>query len=140
VVSFAGETFFDEEIMPVGGANPYLVRSKVFTASSEQGLLMFQHTSPVGDHTLLIDNVMILPGDQTPRPTLRISRGPGASARLSWAVSEGSNWEVRFSTDVAAPANQWQGPLGPVFIEGDEYVVYDETTAPMKFYRMMSMQ
>ncbi len=60
-VSFDDAELRSETFSPVGGANPYLVRQTAFTAAASEGTLKFTHTTSAGDHTLLLDNIVVLP-------------------------------------------------------------------------------
>jgi hypothetical protein len=53
-------------LQPVGGATPYLVKQAPFTAAGTEGVLQFQGTTASGDHTILIDNVVVLPANAAP--------------------------------------------------------------------------
>jgi hypothetical protein len=63
-VSFADTSILEENVMPVGGGNSYLVKQVKFTPTDTQGLLRIEHVPPGGDLTLLVDNVRILPEGQ----------------------------------------------------------------------------
>lgn len=60
-VSFDDAELGNETFAPVDAANPYLVRQSTFTAAGNEGILKFTHTTSAGDHTLLLDNVVVVP-------------------------------------------------------------------------------
>lgn len=60
-VSFNDAPILEENFTPIGGANPYYVRQAVFTASGTEGILKVQGLNAGGDHTLLVDNIVVLP-------------------------------------------------------------------------------
>jgi len=135
--SFAGNVLADEDIMPVGGNTAYPTHHIVFTATDVQGDLRFQHTSPVGDHTLLIDNVMLVSGDATPRPAVN-ARRQGGLVRLAWPASA-ATYRLQCAGELKAGA--WFDVQLPVQVEGDELVVYDDPTLNThKFYRLVADQ
>jgi hypothetical protein len=72
--------------MPVRAANPCLVRQATFTAAGTEGILKFTHTTSAGDHTLLLDNVVLMP-ESGSAPVVLFQPGPvtvevGQSASL----------------------------------------------------------
>ncbi|MGE3312068.1 MAG: hypothetical protein AB7O66_19050 [Limisphaerales bacterium] len=60
-VSVDDAPIFEEPFQPVGGVNPYHVRQATFTASGEEASLRFTGFNSGGDHTVLLDNVVVLP-------------------------------------------------------------------------------
>jgi hypothetical protein len=99
-VSFDGAILVDETLQPVGGANPYLVKQVPFTASASEGVLQFQGITPAGDHTILIDNVVVLPEGSAP---VLLNQPASANA------AEGSN--VSFHASAAGSGTltyQWK--------------------------------
>lgn len=66
VVSFNDNSLLEEAIQPVGGANPYMLRQVEFTADDTQGALKLQGTTPSGDHTILLDDVYVIPSSAAP--------------------------------------------------------------------------
>jgi hypothetical protein len=135
-VSFAGESLVDEDIVAVGGNNPYYAKVKVFTANVTEGELRFQHVPPAGtDRTLLLDNVTILRGDKTPGPPLR-ARLEGALVRISWPA-DATGYRLQCSTAVTGAS--WQDSTSVVQVDGNElFVLDDPKTQPRKFYRLNS--
>lgn len=66
VVSWDDAPILEESFQPVGGTNPYRVGMATFTANGSEGTLKFQGATPEGDHTLLLDNVMVFPEAGSP--------------------------------------------------------------------------
>ena len=69
-VSFDEELLLEEEVLPVGGDNPFHLRYMTFKPSFGDGILQFD-TQPEGDHSLLLDDIHIVKGDfvpPTPQP------------------------------------------------------------------------
>ena len=62
-------------ITPVGGANPYHTLEVVVPATAEQGVLRFEQTA-AGEHTVLIDNVRVVPGGTLPEPGVSLGGRP----------------------------------------------------------------
>ncbi len=66
-VSWNEVPLLEEEMVPVGGRNPFLARYLTFTADGTEGLLRIELSDPVGsDVSLLVDDVHIVPGERTP--------------------------------------------------------------------------
>ncbi|MDB6037313.1 MAG: hypothetical protein JWM99_1154, partial [Verrucomicrobiales bacterium] len=61
-----GASVFDGDITPVGGSNPYYLNQVEFTADATEDVLGFQGTTATGDHTVLFDNVIVLPSTAAP--------------------------------------------------------------------------
>jgi len=86
VVTVDGATAQDQVVAPVGGTTAYLVHSYAFTAAGETAEVKFTQMAE-GDQTVLIDNVMIVPGG-TVVEQVRLSVAIAASnLRLSWPAS-----------------------------------------------------
>jgi hypothetical protein len=135
-VTFAGESLVDEDIVAVGGSNPYYTKFKVFTANVTEGELRFQHVPPAGtDRTLLLDNVTMLRGDQTPRPRLRV-RLEGGLVRISWPA-DATDYRLQCATAVTGAP--WDDSPLVVQVDGNEVFVLDDPTIHAhKFYRLIS--
>ncbi len=89
-VSVDDASILEESIQPVGGDNRYYVRQATFTALASEAVLKFQGTTPSGDHTLLLDNVVVLP-EAGSKPYLLVQPvsaavAVGGSASLSAAA------------------------------------------------------
>ena len=133
LVTFAGETLVDEDVSPVGGANPYLVKYLPFVPTDVEGVLRLQHASLAGDHTLLLDNIRIVRGLAGPPVPLRIAFAPNQTVRLSWSAAE-VEYSLQSAGSVSGP---WVGSTLPVGIEGDEFAVYDNAATGKRFYRLV---
>src|SRR5262249_51977958 len=95
-VSFAGVDVVNEDLTPVGGANPYVAKAIIFNAPSADGELRFSHQPPDGDRTLLLDNIRICSGDCRPAPQLHISYdAANRVTRLAWDSSY-SGYRLQF--------------------------------------------
>ena len=79
----AAAMLFEEDITRVGGTQPYLRRYLTFTADGSDQAVVFQHV-PVGDRTLLLDNIRILAGAVTTPPNLTIAMQGDGTARITW--------------------------------------------------------
>ncbi|HYV30991.1 MAG TPA: hypothetical protein VEO53_07800 [Candidatus Binatia bacterium] len=77
---------FEEDIIRVGGNQPYLRRYVTFTADGPDQAVTFQHM-PAGDRTLLLDNIRIIAGAVAPPPNLTITRQTDGTVRISWPAS-----------------------------------------------------
>jgi hypothetical protein len=135
-VSFAGAELVNSDIAPVGGANAYVVNGVVFAAASTEGELRFTHVPPAGDYTLLLDNIMIVEGDQRPRPRLsiRLVQDVALLVRVSWPASA-TGYLLECNSTLGG--GTWAEVPWPVQAEGDELFVLDDTTAAsQKFYRL----
>ena len=90
-VSFDEELLWEEEVIPVGGNNPFHLRFHTFEAAFGDGILQFD-TQPEGDHTLLLDDIHIVKGDfepPVPQPAdvmVRIERVDDATLELRWPL------------------------------------------------------
>ncbi|MEO8425778.1 MAG: hypothetical protein ABI651_01570 [Verrucomicrobiota bacterium] len=109
-VSFADTDLTTEVVTPVGGANPYLVRQATFTAAGTEGVLKFTHIVSGGDHTLLLDNIVVIPETGSspfilaqPRPK---SVEVAGSASFSVSAVGGGTLSYQWKKDGAALAGQ----------------------------------
>ncbi|MBI4663464.1 MAG: DUF642 domain-containing protein [Verrucomicrobia bacterium] len=133
-VSFADEQLLEEEIEPVRGAEPYLTRYLVFTANAAEGILRFQGT-PEGDHTLLLDDVRILPGVvEAPPPSvpMGITKAADGSIRISWP-STAADFVLQSSDGVAGP---WTNAGISTTTEANEFVATIPKPTTTRFYRL----
>jgi hypothetical protein len=73
-----------ESLQPVGGSNPFLLRQGVFTATGTEGVLKLQGTTDTGDHTLLFDNVVVLPENAAP---FIVSQPAGVTAAVGGSTA-----------------------------------------------------
>jgi hypothetical protein len=86
VVTVDGITAQDEVVAPVGGTTAYPVHQFVFTAAGETAEVKFTQMSE-GDQTVLIDNVMIVPGGTVIDQVRLSATVTGSNMRLSWQAS-----------------------------------------------------
>ncbi|HAB18500.1 MAG TPA: hypothetical protein DCE44_18920, partial [Verrucomicrobiales bacterium] len=125
----------EEELTPVGVGNPYYARYVVFTAAAESGILKFAHTTSSGDHTLLLDDVRVVPGEVAPpipQPKLAVSVTTEGKIRLAWPMTfEGYLVQKSDKLDATFVPDD-----SPVIIEDPDYVVIIEPAAAAQFYRL----
>jgi hypothetical protein len=123
-----------QTITPVGNDNPYHSLEVVVPATATEGELRFEQTA-AGDHTLLIDNVIVVPGGVLPEPqaTLAVARDAGGNIRLSWPAS--AEGFVLQSANVMP--GDWQNASEPAVVEGDQQVVIIEPTADARYFRLI---
>ncbi|MBM3882949.1 MAG: hypothetical protein FJ387_25060 [Verrucomicrobia bacterium] len=129
-VTFGGQTVLEDTIASAGGANPYAVRTGVFTAAAAEGELRFEQTA-AGDHTVLIDNVVIVAGGQLP-VRLGIRLLATGAVRVSWPAS--ATGYVLQATQ-ALPGG-WVNSTAPVIVESGESVVLVQPSERAAFYRL----
>lgn len=129
-VLFDGVVAYQGAIAPVGETNPYHSLEAVFTASGEEGVLRFEQAA-AGDNTVLIDNVIVVPGG-TPAVRLAAAMQPGGMVRLSWPASAA---EYVLQETPALPGG-WVDSTAPVTIEGEEKVVLIQTSGTGHYYRL----
>ncbi|MBL9127202.1 MAG: immunoglobulin domain-containing protein, partial [Verrucomicrobiales bacterium] len=114
-VSFNDETILEESFQPVGGANPYYIRQATFTAAGTEGVLKFTGSNGGGDHTVLLDNVVVLPESGLPPVLLSQPAGAtvvvGGSATLGVAAAGGGTLAYAWKKDGQAIAGQTQPTL-----------------------------
>lgn len=61
IVSVDDTSIFEESFRPIGGTSPYFVRQASFTAAGTEAVLQLKGINGGGDHTLLVDNVVVVP-------------------------------------------------------------------------------
>ena len=135
-VAVAGVELVSEDIAPVGGGNPFETRGAIFQASSGEAELRFAHAPPDGDRTLLLDDIRICLGDCRPRPRLgaTLVQDVVPVIRLTWPISA-AGYILECNTEIEG--GTWTEVPWPVQVEGDEFVVIDDTSAStQKFYRL----
>ena len=86
VVTVDGATAQDQVVSPVGGTTAYPVHQFVFTAAGETAEVKFTQTA-AGDQTVLIDNVMIVPGGTVIEQVRLTPTVTGSNMRMSWPES-----------------------------------------------------
>lgn len=131
-VSFDGASLLEENITPAGGSNAYFTKEVVFTASGEEGTLMFEQVAG-GDNTLLLDNVTVQSGGTVEvRPRLNGVTAPNGTLKISWPASV-----TEFSLYSSASANGTYTPVTtPVVVEGENNTVTVQTTGAAQFYQL----
>ena len=120
-------------ITPVGGANPYHTLEVVVPATAEQGVLRFEQTA-AGEHTVLIDNIRVVPGGTLPEPGVSLVVAPDAegNVRLGWPVSaEGYRLQ-----SAATLGDTWQDAPEPVVIVGDQRTVTIAAAGAARYFRL----
>lgn len=114
-VSFNDAPILEEFFQPVGGANPYHVRQATFTASGTEGVLSFTGLNQGGDHTVLLDNVMVFPESGSAPVILAQPSGAsvpvGGGATLSVAAAGGGTVTYQWKKDGQALAGQTEAAL-----------------------------
>lgn len=84
----------EEEVIPVGGRNPFTSKYLTFSADSTDALIKFEISGPEGaDVSLLVDDVHLVPGARTP-PSITsqpVSQSMHAGERLALAVTATGN-------------------------------------------------
>jgi hypothetical protein len=109
LASFNDVSLLEETLQPVGGANPYLLKQAEFTADGQEGVLKFQGTTPSGDHTILLDNVVVLPSNAKafilshPQP---LNAAVGDSATFHVVAVGGGNLTYQWKKDGQMLAGQ----------------------------------
>jgi hypothetical protein len=138
-VSFDGAVLLEEEVMPVTGTEPYHLRFMVIKAAAAEGELLFT-TAPEGDHTLLLDDIRILPGNVTPKPPpppsvpLIISRVDAANFQIAWSASA-AGFVLQSSSSVAGP---WTNVAQSATVNGGQNAVTVSIGPGARFYRLVS--
>jgi hypothetical protein len=120
-------------VTPVGNSNPYHALEVIVPATAELGLLRFEQTAS-GDHTVLIDNVVVVPGGTLPDPQVRLAVAPDdeGNVRLSWPVSaEGYLLKSAVTLD-----DEWQDAPEPVVIEADQRTVTVDAAGNARYFRL----
>jgi hypothetical protein len=137
-VSLGGTELVNESILPVGGG-PYYRKYRVFTAASAAAELRFSGSTPAGqDHTLLLDDIRLIPGDADPGNAivpLTSSIFAGNSIRLAWPASAPAGMRLQRSTILTS--GSWLDVTVPAVIEGAEFSVYEPMDDRRRFYRLL---
>lgn len=132
-VSFGDNVLLEQDIAPVGANNAYHSKQVVFTASGEEGTLMFEQVA-AGDNTVLIDNVIVKGGGtvEPNRPLLTGTFGAGNTLRLSWpGTATGYNLVASDTVNgvyTAVPE--------PVVIDGPNNVVTVQITGAARYFQL----
>jgi hypothetical protein len=132
-VTLAGAVLIDEDIAPVGSANPYRFKAATFRAPARRGMLRFEQTAPTGDNTVLLDNIEIVPGPYVPAPIpLRVQFAGTTGLRLSWPMTP-----VAFRLQAATfLGGAWHDVPEPLQVEGVENVVYQPLGGQSQYFRL----
>lgn len=123
----------EEEIMPVGAANPFYAKYISFTPAATEGVLKFEHATPAGDHTLLLDNIRIVKGKAVQAPQLSVAR-TGADLRISWPVAA-TGFGLQSTSSLPSG---WAPVQAAPVQEGDQNVVTESSASGNKYYRLIS--
>jgi len=130
--TFNDEPLVEEELLPIGGTEPYLAKYLVFTASSTEGILVFNSAPTEGDHTLLLDNIRIVAGAVQEPVRLRVEPGDPGTLRIFWRASA-----VGFVLQSASVLpTGWANVAEPVVVDGDFNVVTVPVGPNTLFYRL----
>ncbi|MDG1892466.1 MAG: hypothetical protein P8L18_14265 [Verrucomicrobiota bacterium] len=138
-VSFDEEILLEEEVLPVGGNNPYHLRYVTFKASFADGILQFD-TQPEGDHSFLLDDIHIVKGEfvpPTPQPAdvlLVLRRLADHSLELRWPAAVTAFVLQRTET----LGGDWTDVNEAVVVDGDENTVTVTPGAGSAFFRLLS--
>ena len=136
-VSFAGVTLFSGDVSPVG-LHPYERRHHVFTAPAASGELRFSSTNTAGDHTLLLDDIHLIPGDADPGHILvplTMENFAGNALRLYWPATAAPGTRLQWS--LTLQPGSWVDSTVPPVIEGPDFTVYDPIDDRRRFYRLL---
>jgi hypothetical protein len=120
-------------IPAVGNGNSYRTLEVVLPATASEADLRFEQTAE-GDHTVLLDNVLVVPGGTLPepRPHLSVTRDLSGNIRLSWPA----NVEGFLLQSANAVHGIWQNAPEPVVLEGDRRITTVEPTADARYFRL----
>ena len=118
-----------QTIEPVGAANPYPTQYLTFTNDATSNALTFT-TEPVGDASLLLDDIHLVPGLRVPQTTLTISQSAGM-VTITWPVSA-TGFVLQ---ETSALPGGWTNSTATVTVQGPLNVV-DVTPTGTKFYRL----
>ena len=136
-ITYGATTLMNESIAPVG-AGPYHQRYKVFTAPAASDVLSFNSTNTAGDHSLLLDNIRVMPGDVDPGNALiplSATVFAGNALRLVWPATAPAG--MRLQSSRTLQAGSWLDVTVPAVIEGPDYTVYEPMDDPRRFYQLL---
>ena len=137
-VTLGSSTLFSETLTPVGSGNFYQ-RYVVFTAPAASGILRFSHTTPTGDHTLLLDNIRLIPGNADPGSApveLSSTTFAGNAMRLAWRSSAPAGMRLQWSLNLQP--GSWLDVTQPAVIEDADYTIYEAMDDRRRFYKLVS--
>ena len=130
-------TLMSESILPVG-AGSYFQRYQVFTAPSASALLVFNSTNAAGDHTLLLDNIRLIPGNANPGSApvpLSSTIYAGNALRLAWPATALPGMRLQWSRTMQA--GSWLDVTQPSVIEGADYTIYEPMDDARRYYKLL---
>jgi hypothetical protein len=133
VVTVDGATAQDQVVSAVGGTTAYPVHQFVFTAAGETALVKFTQAAE-GDQTVLIDNVMIVPGGTVVDQIGLTATVTGANLRLSWSASATG---YLLQSSGVLPATNWTDVTQPEVIENGVKTVTVPIGADDMFFRLI---
>ncbi|PYK01826.1 MAG: hypothetical protein DME23_03235 [Verrucomicrobia bacterium] len=132
--SFDDTPLVEEEITPVGAGAPFITRNVLFKPTASEGVLKFENTTASGDHTILLDNVRIVPGVIVPAPKLTPQVAAGNTIRIAWPTAA---TQFKLQTTASLPGN-WTDVTTQIVVEGNDNVVTESVgTTGNKFYRLI---
>ncbi len=132
-VSFADTPLVEEEITPVGVGMPFIAKNLVFTPTTTEGVLKFQHTTAAGDHTLLLDNVRIVRGTVTPAPKLTAQTAAASTFRIAWPTAA-TSFKLQSASSLTGT---WTDVTTPIVLDGTDNVITEAIGTGNKFYRLI---
>ena len=116
----------------VGVGMPFFTKNLVFTPTGTEGVLKFENTS-AGDHTLLLDNVRIVPGVASAPPRLNAHLATGNSFQIAWPVGA-TQFKLQATSDLTA---NWSDVTTQIVVEGAQNVVTEQIDSGNRFYRLI---
>jgi len=131
--SFDDSPLVEEEITPVGVGMPFITKYVVFTPTATEGVLKFEHTTATGDHTLLLDNVRIVPGVVVASPRLNAQVATGNTFRIAWPA-DAAKFKLQSTSSLSA---NWSDVTSSIVVEGTENVVTEAIGSGNRFYRLI---
>lgn len=129
-----GEVVTEGEMRPVGAARRYRVVRAVFVPTDVTAEIRIKHTTPTGDHTLLVDQVRVLKGDVASPVELGGGRTGPDTARVTWPAVEGEGMVLQSAPSLDGP---WTDVTTPASVDGDLLYVEESTASGTKFYRLV---
>ncbi len=131
-ISVDGAEASTEAVTPVGGSQPYVVKTAVFQAAGAEAVIQLEQVA-AGDQVLLLDNVTVTPGGTLPvKAALQVAKTTAGTIRVSWPATA-----IGFGLQVsAALTGGWADSTAPVVVEGADLAVYIEPSAAAQFFRL----
>lgn len=134
-VTLGGEVLADEmDFHPVGASRPYRIFRSVFTASDSSLDLKIANSTISGDHTLLVDNVRILPGDVLPPVTFTFVNPKDGTIQVKWTTTDTDGLTLQSASLLAGP---WTDVGVAPEVDGDDYSVTESVTESARYYRLV---